>query len=112
MNILAMPCQPCRRDAKAIPDQELDTWLAKLEHWQIVTDKGIKKLQQAFSFNNYSQSMAFANAVAHQAEAEDHHPLMIIEYSCVTVFWWTHTIEGLHQNDFILAARTSALANA
>jgi 4a-hydroxytetrahydrobiopterin dehydratase len=110
MNLSTMQCQSCRHGAQAITDQDLDTWLDQLNDWQLVTDKGVKKLQQAFKFKNYSQSMAFANAVAQQAETEDHHPLMIIEYACVTVVWWTHSINGLHQNDFILAARTSALA--
>ena len=44
------------------------------------------------------------------AEAEDHHPLIVLEWGKVTVEWWTHKINGLHRNDFIAAAKTDALA--
>jgi len=27
----------------------------------------------------------------------------------VTVTWWTHKINGLHRDDFIMAAKTNAL---
>ena len=110
MNISTMHCQPCHNGVQSLTDKELTTWLGQLDRWQLVTDNGINKLQQTFTFGNYSQSMAFANAVAQQADKENHHPLMIIEYSQVTVIWWTHTIHGLHENDFILAARTSLVA--
>jgi 4a-hydroxytetrahydrobiopterin dehydratase len=53
--------------------------------------------------------MAFTNAVAKLAESADHHPQLIVEYSSVTVLWWTHAIQGLHKNDFIMAAKTSML---
>jgi len=43
------------------------------------------------------------------AEAEDHHPLVVTEWGRVTVQWWTHKIGGLHQNDFIMAAKTDRL---
>jgi 4a-hydroxytetrahydrobiopterin dehydratase len=43
-------------------------------------------------------------------ELEDHHPLIITEWGRVTVQWWTHKIHGLHQNDFIMAAKTDVLS--
>ena len=40
------------------------------------------------------------------AEKEGHHPALLTEWGKVTVSWWTHDVGGLHQNDFIMAART------
>ncbi|VEP17068.1 Putative pterin-4-alpha-carbinolamine dehydratase (fragment) [Hyella patelloides LEGE 07179] len=53
--------------------------------------------------------MAFTQAVGDIAEQEGHHPLLTTEWGKVTVAWWTHTINGLHQNDFIMAAKTDSL---
>ena len=44
------------------------------------------------------------------AEAEGHHPALLTEWGRVTVSWWTHKIKGLHRNDFVMAAKTDALA--
>ncbi len=52
---------------------------------------------------------SFTDKVGAIAEQEDHHPLLITEWGKVTVDWWTHTIHGLHQNDFVMAARTDQL---
>ena len=47
---------------------------------------------------------------AELADEEDHHPKIILEWGKVTVYWWSHKIEGLHKNDFICAAKTDSLA--
>jgi 4a-hydroxytetrahydrobiopterin dehydratase len=44
--------------------------------------------------------------VGEAAEKEGHHPALLTEWGKVTVSWWTHDVGGLHQNDFIMAART------
>ncbi|HEX6123240.1 MAG TPA: 4a-hydroxytetrahydrobiopterin dehydratase, partial [Ktedonobacterales bacterium] len=48
----------------------------------------------------------FTNAVGALAEEQGHHPALLTEWGRVTVAWWTHTIRGLHRNDFIMAAKT------
>jgi len=53
--------------------------------------------------------MAFANKLAEISEAEGHHPDILIEWGKVTVNWWSHSIKGLHQNDFVMAAKTDVL---
>ena len=88
---------------------EIETKLSKLEGWVLIDDANIKKLKTVFQTANYSQSIALTNAVANLAELYDHHPQIIVEYATVTVIWWTHSIKGLQENDFMLAAETSAL---
>lgn len=53
--------------------------------------------------------LAFTNQVGQLAEEQGHHPAILLEYGKVTVRWWTHKINGLHRNDFIMAARTDQL---
>ncbi len=67
---------------------------------------GIKRLERAFRFKNFAEAVAFTNRVAKTAEEEGHHPAILTEWGKVIVTWWTHKIRGLHQNDFIVAAKT------
>jgi 4a-hydroxytetrahydrobiopterin dehydratase len=71
---------------------------------------GIQRLEQAFNFPDFADALVFTNAVGALAEQESHHPALLTEWGSVTVTWWTHKIRGLHQNDFIMAAKTDQLA--
>ena len=53
---------------------------------------------------------ADTNAMGEISEAEGHHPGLLTEWGKVTVTWWSHSIKGLHRNDFIMAARTDEVA--
>jgi 4a-hydroxytetrahydrobiopterin dehydratase len=85
--------------------------MKQLPAWTIDSGTGEDRLQRVFTFKNFAEALAFTNRVGEIAEANDHHPLIITEWGRVTVQWWTHAIEGLHINDFILAARTDELAS-
>ncbi len=89
--------------------KEAEALVLELDDWELITEANVQKLRCIFVTKNYTQSVAFTNAVAALAEGENHHPLLIVEYGTVTVVWWTHTINGLHKNDFIMAAKTSSL---
>jgi len=69
----------------------------------------VRRLERVFTFPDFAAALAFTNRVGATAEAEDHHPALLTEWGRVTVTWWTHSIKGLHRNDFIMAARTDAL---
>jgi 4a-hydroxytetrahydrobiopterin dehydratase len=64
-----------------------------------------------FRFKNFAQALAFTNQVGKIAEEQGHHPNILTEWGQVTVEWWTHVIQGLHQNDFIMAAKTDQLVS-
>lgn len=70
---------------------------------------GISHLERTFRFKNFAQALAFTNRVGELAESEGHHPLLQTEWGKVKVSWWTHVIRDLHQNDFIMAAKTDIL---
>ena len=70
----------------------------------------MRRLERAFTFSDFAAALAFTNRVGAAAEAEGHHPALLTEWGRVTVTWWTHAIRGLHRNDFVMAAKTDALA--
>ncbi len=84
--------------------------MGNLREWSVANEGGIDQLVRAFRFETFLQALAFTNAVGEAAEAQGHHPRIVTEYGRVTVSWWTHFLGGLHRNDFIMAARTDALA--
>lgn len=102
-------CNACRPGAVALSAAEQAQLLSQLDGWQIETRDAIAQLEKSFSFSDFVQALAFTNAVGALAEAVDHHPALLTEWGKVTVTWWTHSLGGLHRNDFIMAARTSAL---
>jgi 4a-hydroxytetrahydrobiopterin dehydratase len=102
-------CVPCRGSDPPLAEAEVQALLPQVPAWNLIEKDGIPRLEQVFMFENFSQALAFANQVGALAEAEGHHPALLTEWGRVTVSWWTHKIKGLHQNDFIMAARTDAL---
>ncbi|WP_022941653.1 4a-hydroxytetrahydrobiopterin dehydratase [Psychromonas hadalis] len=111
-NLAQLNCKPCDKNTSVLTADEMAVLLTDLNGWQVIMEIGIHKLTQCFVTKNYKNSMAFTNAVAQLAESVNHHPLLIVEYGKVTVTWWSHNIEGLHKNDFIMAAKTSLLFSA
>jgi 4a-hydroxytetrahydrobiopterin dehydratase len=103
-------CVACRRDAPTVTDTELAELAPQVERWQVIEVDGVKELRRTFPFDDFAGAMRFANAVAELAEAEGHHPALLVEWGQTTVTWWTHKIHGLHRNDFVMAAKTDRLA--
>lgn len=102
-------CEACSIDALPLFPEEIEALMSDVEGWKLIYESNIKKLKRVFETKNYTKSMKFTNEVAALAESEDHHPMLIVEYGTVTVVWWSHKIKGLHKNDFIMAAKTSAI---
>ena len=84
--------------------------LAALPGWQ--PDPENKLIARRFGFENFYQVMAFVDAVAEIAHAQDHHPEMLVGYDACTVSYTTHSRGGLTLNDAICAAQVSALPEA
>jgi 4a-hydroxytetrahydrobiopterin dehydratase len=81
----------------------LTNYLEKVDpQWEICNEK---ILERSFKFSNFKQALDFTNAVARVAEEQGHHPEITLTWGRVTVRLWTHKIGGLHENDFILAAK-------
>ena len=102
-------CEACRFDAPRVRPEERQELGAQIPDWQTVTVDDVERLRREFKLKDYKAALAFTNAIADMAEAENHHPLIVLEWGKVTVEWWTHKISGLHRNDFISAAKTDRI---
>ncbi len=107
--LIQQECEACRVDAPRVPDDEVESLLKALSDWQVVEKKGVPQLLKVYEFKNFVAALAFTNKVGDIAEAEGHHPALLTEWGRVTVRWWTHKINGLHRNDFVMAAKTDLL---
>jgi len=93
-----------------VTEAEIAELRPEIPDWELLERDGIARLERVFSFSNFADALAFTNRVGALAETEGHHPALLTEWGRVTVTWWTHKIRGLHRNDFIMAAKTDALA--
>ena len=103
-------CTACHKGAPIVTREEIQELLPQLDPaWRIVDVAGVPRLERAFNTKNFVQALELAHAIGDLAEAEGHHPALLVEWGRLTVSWWTHAIANLHRNDFIMAAKTDAL---
>src|SRR5262245_47301061 len=103
-------CVACRHDSPRVTEAESAEFRREVPDWQLLERDRIPQLERVFHFPSFADALAFTNQIGTLAEAEGHHPALLTEWGRVTVTWWTHKIRGLHRNDFIMAAKTDALA--
>ena len=101
--------QPFRKGDQALTEGEIEELLASLPDWRVVERDSIPRLEKNYKFPDFKEALEFANLVGELAEKEDHHPAILISWGRTAISWWTFDVEGLHENDFILAARTDHL---
>jgi len=99
-------CEECGRDEPVASQSDVARWMPEIPEWRVEEPEGVQRLVRVFSFPDFATALAFTLRVGAVAEAEGHHPALTTEWGRVTVQWWTHSIGGLHRNDFIMAART------
>lgn len=98
----------CQRETTLLDAGTAGDLLTKVhDEWSNID--GGKGIQRTFHFKNYYQTIAFVNALAWVAHAQDHHPDLVISYNRCVVNYSTHSVGGLSENDFICAARIDAL---
>lgn len=99
-------CQPCTGDTPPLKAEEVFRLHERVPDWMISSGR---KLVRTFGFDEFVDAIDFVNAVAELAEDEGHHPNMTIDYNKVTFTIWTHAIDDMSENDFILAAKIDQL---
>lgn len=102
-------CQPLSPDARALLEAEVRTEMRHLRDWDLLRVQGELRLQKTYVTKNFLQSLALAERIGRLAQAENHHPEIIIAWGLCTVSWWTHKLKGVHANDVRMAAATDEL---
>lgn len=106
--LAAKKCVPCSEGADPLNEEQIRELQPKIDDdWEVV-DK--KQLERTFKFKDFREALAFTNQVGDIAEEEGHHPVLITSWGRVKVRLYTHVIDGLHENDFILAAKIDKIA--
>ena len=100
--LAARTCVPCRGGIPPLTRDQIAPLLEQLEGWACEDDK---KLVKSYRFRDFARALAFVNRAGEIAETEGHHPDLHLSWGYVGVELWTHKIGGLHDNDFILAAK-------
>lgn len=108
-DLVKMQCVRVRRGDPPATAEEVKAGLTQLPGWSVVEQGGIERIEKSFQFKDFREALAFTNEIGALAEEQDHHPLIVTEWGRVTVQWWTHVVEGLHLNDFIMAAKTDQI---
>jgi 4a-hydroxytetrahydrobiopterin dehydratase len=103
-------CISCSSNLPPMSETEITELKPQIPDWKIVKENEKNCLQRVYFFSDFKSALAFSQMVGEEAEIMGHHPALLLEWGKVTVTWWTHAIGGLHRNDFIMAARTDALA--
>ena len=92
---------------KAITEGETEKYMSQILGWSLTPDS--KKISQEFKFPDFKEAMKFVNKIADIAEEEGHHPDIHIFYNRVMIELWTHAVNGLSENDFIVATKINAI---
>jgi len=96
-------CTPCRGGVPPLTTDEAARYRGSVPEWTLNEDASW--IERTFRFRNFKQAMAFVRAVGDLAECEGHHPDITFGWGYATVRLQTHKIKGLHENDFIMAAK-------
>ena len=100
-------CAPCQGDVEPLKGQELNKLLNQLsDGWNVVEEHHLEKL---FKFEDFTTALDFVNKVGELAESLGHHPDICLSWGKVKIKVFTHKINGLHENDFIFAAKAEQL---
>ncbi len=111
-NLVQQQCVPCTGKEPPLTNEEIDRYQAEVPGWKVAEVDGEKRLQRVYSFPNFTAALNFTNRVGKLADEQNHHPAILTEWGKVTLSWWTHKIHGLHQNDFVMAAKSDQLYQA
>jgi 4a-hydroxytetrahydrobiopterin dehydratase len=98
-------CKACEGGVAPLTRDEAESFRKELVGDWVVNMEAGGALRRAFAFRDFYRTMSFVNALAHIANIEDHHPDLEVGYNYCRVQLTTHSIKGLSENDFIVAAK-------
>ena len=110
-NLTQQKCKPCEGGVEPLSPEQYQPYLSQISSaWKVAHDKMIERL---FTFKDFKAAMEFVNKVADLAENEGHHPdIYLHQWNKVKISLWTHAIDGLSVNDFIVASKIDPLTPA
>lgn len=102
-------CVPCRGGVPPLKGAELKALHQQTPQWDVIKEH---HLHRDFRFPDFKQALEFVNRVGGIAEQEGHHPDILLGWGKAEITTWTHSVDGLTESDFILAAKIDRLTKA
>ncbi|MGX5805526.1 4a-hydroxytetrahydrobiopterin dehydratase [Bradyrhizobium sp. Arg314] len=102
-------CTPCRGGVPPLTPEAAEGYLSQTPGWEL---EEARLLRRNFKFADFRQSLGFVDKVARLAEEEGHHPDICFGWGYAAVSLQTHKIKGLHENDFIMAAKINLIVGS
>jgi 4a-hydroxytetrahydrobiopterin dehydratase len=100
-------CIPAAAGTPAMSLPEARKFLQEIPDWELALDN--RAIKRRIAFRDFMSALAFVNQLAAIAESENHHPDVMLGWGYAEVVLWTHTVSGLHENDFIMASKINLL---
>ena len=100
-------CIPCRGGIPPLDKESAENLLKGVSDWKLI--EGALKVQRNYAFDNFVDALEFTNKVGALSETENHHPDITLGWGYCSIIFYSHKINGLHENDFIMAAKVSEL---
>lgn len=107
MKLTQKTCVPCKGGIPPLTRQEAEKMLREAPGWEL--KDGAAKIESQFKFKDFISTLEFVNKVGALAESEGHHPDITFGWGYCNIVFFTHKINGLHENDFIMAAKVNNL---
>ncbi len=105
-------CKPCEGGVIPFDISEIHKYQKKVDGWDIIKDeKNNFLIEKNFLFKNFIESQNFVNLIGNISEEQGHHPDISFGWGYTKIRISTHAIEGLSENDFILAAKIDEASN-
>lgn len=104
--LAAQSCSVCVGATEAMGSEQQQEYLARLSGWEIIEGH---HLERNYKFKNFKLALSFVNKVGEVAEAEKHHPDIYFTWGKVKINIMTHSVDGLTEADFVLAAKINQL---
>ena len=107
-NLAEKTCTPCRGGVPPLSPEEAENLRVQAPGWTLLDDAD--RIERTFRFRSFKDALAFVQQIGELAESEGHHPDISFGWGYATVSLRTKKIKGLHENDFIMAAKIDRLA--
>jgi len=107
-SLVTKTCTPCRGGIRPLTSDEVEVFRKQVPDWSVWDEA--QRIERTYTFKNFAEAFSFVRKVAELAEAEGHHPDIGFGWGYATVSLQTKKIKGLHENDFIMAAKFDDLA--
>ncbi len=106
-SLASKQCAPCQGGIPPLRGEALQELYKQLRSgWELVNEHHLEK---TFQFSSFREALEFTKKLGELAEANGHHPVIVLDFKKVKVTYWTHKIDGLHESDFVMAAKSDMI---